>query len=352
VSDVPPLAGYTVGVTAERRADEFGALLTRWGATVRYGPAIRIEPLADDAQLRAVTRRLADSPADVVVATTGVGFRGWLTAAEGWELSAALVRGLSSATIVARGPKARGAVRAAGLVERFAPASETSEGVLEHLLAEGVRGRRIAVQLHGEPLDWFLDALAAAGAEVVAVPVYRWTEPDDLGPVNRLLDGVLAGEVDALTFTSAAAVTSVLRIVSSGGRSDLFVERLRNSVLVACVGEVTAAALVDLEVPVVRPERARLGALARTVAEALPARAVRVRVGRRTVESRGDAVVVDGELRPVTRSSTAVLRELASHPGEVVTTPQTKAAVDELRSALGNPDLIETTNNGYRLATD
>jgi len=55
--EVPPLAGFTVGVTAARRADELGALLERRGATVVHGPAIRIVPLPDDAELRAATRR-------------------------------------------------------------------------------------------------------------------------------------------------------------------------------------------------------------------------------------------------------------------------------------------------------
>jgi uroporphyrinogen-III synthase len=62
-------------------------------------------------------------------------------------------------------------------------------------------------------------------------------------------------------------VTSVLRI--AGGRLDALVERLRGPVLAACVGEVTAAQLVELGVPVVLPKRARLGALARELEIAL-----------------------------------------------------------------------------------
>jgi uroporphyrinogen-III synthase len=349
VTEVPPLAGYTIGVTAERRAEEFGALLARRGATIRYAPAIRIQPLADDAELLAVTRTLLVEPADIVVATTGVGFRGWLAAAEGWGLAAGLTRALTSATIVARGPKARGAVRAAGLVERFSPESEVTEGVLDHLVTEGVRGKRVAVQLHGEPLAWFLDALRAAGAQVVAVPVYRWTPPDDIGPVTRLLDGVLAGEVDALTFTSAAAVTSVLRTASDAGVLDALTDSLRGPAVAACVGEVTAAQLVERDIPVVLPQRARLTALARELETALPARAIRVRVGRRTVELRGDAMVVDGELRPVPRPSMAIMRALAS--GAVLSEAQIEPALPDLQAAIGAQDLVREAPTGYRLAT-
>ena len=59
VSDeVGPLAGYTVGITAARRREEFAAALERRGAKVVSAPAIRIVPLADDSELRAATRAL------------------------------------------------------------------------------------------------------------------------------------------------------------------------------------------------------------------------------------------------------------------------------------------------------
>lgn len=71
-----PLAGFTVGVTAARRADELGALLQRRGAAVLHAPALRIVPLSDDSELLAATKNLIDQAPDVVVATTAIGFRG------------------------------------------------------------------------------------------------------------------------------------------------------------------------------------------------------------------------------------------------------------------------------------
>jgi len=86
-ADRSPLAGYTVAVTAARRKEELGALLARRGARVVYAPAIRIVPLSDDAELVAATREVLAAPVDLVIATTGVGFRGWLEAADGWGVS-------------------------------------------------------------------------------------------------------------------------------------------------------------------------------------------------------------------------------------------------------------------------
>ena len=43
-----------------------------------HAPAIRIIQLADDNELRRVTSLLIQRPPDVVVVTTGIGFRGWI----------------------------------------------------------------------------------------------------------------------------------------------------------------------------------------------------------------------------------------------------------------------------------
>ncbi|MCX4389467.1 uroporphyrinogen-III synthase [Micromonospora peucetia] len=78
------LAGFTIGVTADRRRDELAALLQRRGARVVVAPVLRIVPLADDTDLREATRACLDRPPDVLMANTGIGMRGWLEAAEGW----------------------------------------------------------------------------------------------------------------------------------------------------------------------------------------------------------------------------------------------------------------------------
>ena len=91
-----PLSGFTVAVTAARRREELTALLQRRGARVIEAPAIRIIPTTDDVQLRAATEACITRPPDVVVATTGIGFRGWMEAADGWGLGESLGRHLET----------------------------------------------------------------------------------------------------------------------------------------------------------------------------------------------------------------------------------------------------------------
>ncbi len=270
--DELPLAGFTVAVTAARRREELTALLVRRGARVVEAPAIRIIATSDDEELLAATRACITQHPDVVVATTGIGFRGWMEAPDGWGLREQLREEFRHCELLVRGPKAKGAVRAAGLAEAWSPDSEATDEVLARLLAEGVRGRRVAVQLHGEPLPEFTGALREAGADVLEVPVYRWVPAEDLAPLRRLVAQTAAAGVDCVTFTSAPAVASMLSAAEQDGRRDELVAALSGPVLAACVGPVTAAPLERLGVPTVQPERSRLGALVRTVVEQLPAR--------------------------------------------------------------------------------
>lgn len=362
-----PLAGFTVGVTAARRAEELGALLQRRGAAVLHAPALRIVPLADDRELLATTEDLIARAPDTVVATTAIGFRGWIEAADGWGLGERLLNRLRGVEVLARGPKVKGAVRAAGLTEEWSPSSESMAEVLDRLLEEGVDGRRIAVQLHGEPLPGFVEALRAGGAEVVGVPVYRWMPPEDIGPVDRLLDVTVTRGLDALTFTSAPAAASLLERAETRGLLPELLGALGHDVLPVCVGPVTALPLQARGVDTVQPERFRLGPLVQVLCRELPGRARVLPIAGHRVEIRGHAVLVDGELRPVPPAGMSLLRALSRRPGWVVARAEllralpgsgrdehaVETAMARLRTSLGAPKLIQTVvKRGYRLSLD
>jgi uroporphyrinogen-III synthase len=382
-NDSEPLAGFAVGVTAARRHEELAALLERRGARVVHAPAIRLIPLSDDTELLKSTHDLIARSLDYAVVTTGIGFRAWLETADGWGLRDDLIERLAKVRILARGPKARGAIRSAGLQEDWSPPSESCEEVLKHLLATDLTGARVAVQLYGEPLPDFTGALRDAGAEVVEVPVYRWSRTDDTTPLRRLVGQAVAGTVDAITFTSAPAVTATLAVAAEDGLEEALLDALRTHVVAACVGPVTAQELTERGVPTVQPERARIGALVRAIVSDLPRRrARRIRVRGHALELRGHAVVLDGQLRPIAPAPMAILRALARRPGHVVSRaelcgvlpsrmlggggmipgrdarPQAdehavEMAVARLRRGLGRSGIVETVvKRGYRLACD
>ena len=200
------------------------------------------------------------------------------------------------------------------------------------------------------------------------MPVYRWVLPEDVRPLRRLVEQTVAGAVDCMTFTSAPAVSSTLTVARELGREDELVEALRGPVLVAAVGPVTAGPLDRAGIPSVQPERARLGALVRTVVEELPARRTRTtRAGDHVLELRGHCVLVDGRSVELTARQVGVLSALVDGGGRVLSRadllrtawrdePADEHAVEmtvaRLRSALGPAGrVVETVvKRGYRLA--
>ncbi|GHF05939.1 uroporphyrinogen-III synthase [Streptomyces morookaense] len=364
-----PLTGFTVGVTADRRRDELTALLQRRGASVVTAPALRIVPLADDRLLyRATEACLAGGGPDFVVATTGVGWRGWMSAAEDWGLGTALASACRKAVVISRGPKAAGALRACGLRESHAPDSEALDDVLTWLLQHDLQGKRVVVQEHGAPLEEFSAALRARGASVVAAPVYRWGPPEDPEALRRLAEQTARREIHALPFTSAPAIEAFL---AASERADVL-DALRGDVLPVCIGSICARPLLAAGVPCVWPERGRLGALVRTLVRELTGRFRReLATPDGNLVLQGSAVLAGGTALQLPPLPAAVLRALAERPGAVLsradllrrvwTGPQARplpdehaveAAVARLRTALGpHGDLVRTvTKRGYRLA--
>lgn len=371
--DQARLTGYRVAVTAAGRADELCTLLRRYGATVDAAPAIALVNMSDDGELRRQTEALLTNPPDVLIATTATGFHGWLAAADRWGLRNRLIATLSRAQIVSRGPKVTGALRAAGLLEGWSSAVGSSREILHYLRALGLAGRRVAVQLHGttdswDPVPELLGELYAAGADVIPIRAYRWRIAAPGGDFDQLLTRIAQRQVDAVAFTSApAVVATLLRALKLGIAEDLLAA-LRSDVFAMCMGPVTAEPLTRLGIPTSSPQRMRLAALARHIADALSLRGGSiVHAAGHQIEIRSSCVLVDGVPRPLSPAELATLRRLAQHPGTVVgrddllralpgngtNTHAVETAVLRLRTALGDRGIVATVvKRGYRLAVD
>ncbi len=314
-----PLEGFVVGITADRRWEEQAELLRRRGATVVHGPCMDTLYLADDDDLRRATVEVIDRPPDVVVATTGIGVRAWLETAEAWGMGPALMAALTEARILARGPKAAGVVIAAGLPVWARSETEQMDDVLAKLLADGVEGRRIALQEYGMESPEFIAALEAAGATVLRVPVYRWRYPADTRPALTMIDAALNGRVDAITFTSAPAVRNLFMIAAEQKVDDDLRRAFNHGLTAACVGPVCAQAAKDMGVAApIEPTVGRLGLLVRVLSDELAARRQTFTVGDKELVVQGSAVQADGDSSTLSGRERAVFEALAARPGVVV----------------------------------
>ena len=365
---IPPLAGYNVAVTADRRAEEQVALLARRGATVLEGPTVRTLPLVDDQALWSAIESVIGDPPDVVVLLTGIGTRAMVGAAEGMGLDGELLSTLARALVIARGPKAAGAAATAGIDVGWQTPGERSVEIIDRLSAQARRGARIAVQRDGNHRALLAETLRALGADVVDIPVYRWELPDDTRPAQRVIDAVLAGDVDAVTFTSSPAVQHLLDIAAASDRRAELLDAFAAGVVPVCVGPVCfeTAQRAGIERGIV-PRRARLGSMVQALVAhyADVARVVRVRSSEVAIQGR--AVFVDGEPTGLSARERGLLEVLADAGGAVVPKARllrdvwgpsfddehaVEVAVARLRRGLGDiGDAVETVpRRGYRLA--
>jgi uroporphyrinogen-III synthase len=356
----------TVGITADRRRDEQAELLRRLGAQVQHGPTVRTLPLAHEEGVADATRTLIARPPDLVVANTGMGMRGWFAVAESLGLDDALSAALRDCEIVARGPKAAGAVLGADLDVTWRAPSEQGREMLDHLLSSGVAGRRIAVQRDGGPEPIMASALRDAGADVIDVPIYRWIEPEDDAPAMRLIDSVIAGRLDAVTFTSSPAIWNAMAMAERSGRRDALLSALNTQVAVACVGPVcsSSARAIGIE-QVVEPRRGRLGAMVAALAGACGRRRRAVMLSGRRAVLQGGLLTVDDQQVELTDRERALVEALTEKPGMVISKHElarrcwvgapadlhtVEVTVGRLRRRLGTVAELQTVpRRGYRI---
>ena len=360
---VDQLRGFRIGVTFDRRSGDLIAALERRGAHVVHAPAFKIAPHDQDRQLIGETQDVIKSRPELVLITTGYGMRRWFEVADAAGLGPELSAVLDGARILARGPKALGAVRAAGLEATTPGDRDTTAAMIDKIVDEGLTGRRVALQQHGYTDQVQLDRLREVSSSVMTVTPYRWAGPDQNEKLSRLIELVGCRQLDVVTFTSAPGADATLSAASEIGRHDELVEAMRADVVAAAVGPVTAGPLIEVGIEPIQPGRYRLGALIRLVSEYLDQHRVQCFYSAGLeVELRGRCVTVDGRVVTLGPSALALFKTLAASRGVVSRqdlirclpdTPDDHAlevAMSRLRRALGAPGLITTVvKRGYRL---
>jgi uroporphyrinogen-III synthase len=257
------LQGAVVVAFESRRATELANLIRRHGGLPIVAPAMRELPLEENSAAREFLSRLGRGEVVVVVLLTGVGVR-TLAAALAKTCSPKLLADLLGSTIlVARGPKPVAELRKLGLAPRVrAPEPNTWRELLAAVDAEApVRGRRVAVVEYGARSVELLAGLAARGADLVRVPVYRWALPEDRGPLREAVSRLARGEADYVLFTSGRQVDHVMQTAEELGLREAVLDAAQRTV-VGSIGPVCSEALRRHRLPVdLEPEHPKMGHL-------------------------------------------------------------------------------------------
>ncbi|GAA2200432.1 uroporphyrinogen-III synthase [Sinomonas flava] len=361
------LKGFRVGVTSHRRAEDLIQALERRGAEVLHAPVLTIAPVDQDLGVIEDTHRTIAARPDLCIVTTAYGMRRWLEVADAAGLGDELQETLSAARLYVRGPKARGAVRAAGLADVGISHDETTATLVDLVLRDAggrLDGQTVVMQLHGYTDRVQLDRLRDAGAELITVTPYRWVRPEGGDRLEALIAAVCAGELDVVTFTSAPAVDALFSTAHELGVHAQLLAAFRQRVATAAVGPVTAAPLEAAGLRPWVPDRFRMGALIKLVTDNLSRRKVRrLETTAGPVELRGRTMAIAGDELILPPAAMLLFRALFDAGGAVVpretlarlvsTTASNHAldmAVNRLRASLPDGELIQTVvKRGYRL---
>ncbi|HEY6419500.1 MAG TPA: uroporphyrinogen decarboxylase [Candidatus Binataceae bacterium] len=249
-------------------AAEVAAMIERRGGNAIVAPSMREVPLEDNTAALEFAERLIGASLDVVILLSGVGVRALFQVMETRHPRTALAAALARTVTVARGPKPVRALRELGVEPTLmVPEPNTWRELLAALSNHlALKGKRVAVQEYGASNRELIAGLEARGAEVMIVPVYRWTLPADRAPLRAALSAIAAGDAEVAIFTSSNQVTNVMQMAEADGIVAA-VRRGLAAMAVGSIGPVCSEQLrayglsVDFE-----PEHSRLGHLVKEAA--------------------------------------------------------------------------------------
>ena len=232
--DARPLWGTRVLVTRTRdQASELSRLLEAQGAEAIELPTIEIVETADADEVAAAIDALGTSGYNWAVFTSPNAITIFMRHLFARGLDA---RAFGRARIAAIGPGTAGALARAGLKADLVPRRYVAEGLLDAFEGRIVRGARILLPRAEGARDTLVDGLAARGARVDELRLYRAAVPRD--PDIEGLRRLRAGEIDVVTFASSSAVRNLVEMLGGDVRP------LR-AARIAAIGPVTADAVRD-----------------------------------------------------------------------------------------------------------
>lgn len=238
------LRGRRVALPESRELDLLERMLRERGASTLRCPLVSIIDAPDQASVRDWLGRFCAGRMDDLILFTGEGVRRLAEAAARAGCHDPFVTALGRVRKITRGPKPVRVLRELGLGTDIAAPLPTTEGIIQALEALDLEDRTVAVQLYGdEPNAPLQDYLRSRGARADAVAPYLYASAAETSDVRRLIDVLIAREVDAIAFTAQTQVERLLRVA----RRERLEQPLRQAfeqVVVAAIGPLVRDALL------------------------------------------------------------------------------------------------------------
>ncbi|NQT54461.1 uroporphyrinogen-III C-methyltransferase [bacterium] len=232
-----PLSGRTVVVTRSRtQSSQLSCRLDALGAEVVEMPTIRIDPPESYRPLDDAIARLDTYSWVVFTSVNGVDAFFTRLAVVGRD-----ARALPLVASIGRATTER--LAALGIRADCQPTRFIGEALVDTLAAQAdVRGRRILLPHAPEAPDTVPEGLRAHGATVDVVAAYRTVIAADAD--SPIVERLLEGEVDVVTFTSSSTVRGFVNALGATR-----VKELPASTCFVSIGPVTSATARELGLP-------------------------------------------------------------------------------------------------------
>jgi uroporphyrinogen-III synthase len=259
-----------VAILESRLGKQVADLVAQRGGVPFHAPALAELPDLDPAQIADLVRSLEQRAAKLAIFQTGVGTRALFNATDSLGVTQEFLQILEKTIVAVRGPKPTGALRTRGVrIDRAAADPFTTREVLDCIKDIPLKGERVIVQRYGVANVELDRALEARGAQVIEIPTYRWSLPEDTRPLAELIGALERGEMHAAVFTNAEQVRNLFAVAAKLNKTAALQNSL-NRTLVASIGPVASAALREFEVNVgLESSPPKLGALMSALDSAL-----------------------------------------------------------------------------------
>lgn len=246
------LAGRHIGIPESRQLDLFAEMLERRGATVARCPLVDIRDAPDPELIRAWVDDVIAHGLDDMIWLTGEGVRRLrsFTAGGPAERHEHFWQALAAARTITRGPKPVRELKIEHIRAELPAAAPTTAGVIETIASQDFTGHRVGVQLYGtHPNTPLMDALSAHGATALPVAPYIYADPAEDAATGVFIDTIMAGELDAVAFTSSPQARRLFKIAGHRNCKNELAAAL-NQLCVAAVGPLVSETLAERNVSV------------------------------------------------------------------------------------------------------
>lgn len=255
--------GARVALLESRKGQELAAILRSSGGEPYLVPSLVEIPLDCKSEVDEALSKLASGRYTAIVFLTGVGANALIENANALGRGPEFLALLENLTTICRGPKPVAVLKRNGIhISATAPEPFTTTELAELMRGMNLSEHKVLVVHYGERSDSFEKSLTDAGIEVDSLCLYEWRLPEDISPLETVVHKFIAGELDAVAFTSQVQVRHLFQIAGGMGLEKELAQALNSKVVVASIGPTCTACLAEYGiVPRIIPEHPKMGHL-------------------------------------------------------------------------------------------